>query len=166
MDMSRGLGGVHTVTWFDTGVGLREMLMRSESDAAQVKATLHGRGYELTVIGNLLPSEVAQVLVLPLFRPRQWVPLEQEEGEEGEMVAMVQLVRPFGSPPNPNPNSNPNPNPNPDPDPSPNPDPDPNPNPDPKQVSREKKQRRKQQKEKGATGGEVLSMIASPWGWG
>ena len=39
------------------------------------------------------------MLVLPLFRPRQWAPLEQEEGEEGEMVAMVQLVRPFGSPP-------------------------------------------------------------------
>ena len=56
------------------------------------------------------------------------------------------------------PNSNPNP--------SPNPDPDPSPNTDPEQVSREKKQRRKQQKEKGATGNEVLPMIASPWGWG
>ena len=102
MDLSRGLGGVHTVTWFDTGVGLREMLVRSESDAAQVKAVLQARGYELTACGNLLPSEVAQVLVLPIFRPRQWVPLEQEEGDEGdegEMVAMVQLVRPFGSPP-------------------------------------------------------------------
>ena len=63
---------------------------------------LQARGYELTACGNLLPSEVAQVLVLPIFRPRQWVPLEQEEGDEGdegEMVAMVQLVRPFGSPP-------------------------------------------------------------------
>ena len=71
MDLSRGLGGVHTVTWFDTGVGLREMLVRSESDAAQVKAVLQARGYELTACGNLLPSEVAQVLVLPIFRPSQ-----------------------------------------------------------------------------------------------
>lgn len=45
---------------------------------------------------------VAQVLVLPLFRPRPWVPLEHEEqeGEDGGergMVAMVQLVRPVAS---------------------------------------------------------------------
>ena len=78
------------------------MLVRSEQDAALVKANLHGRGYEGAVSGNLLPSEVAQVLVLPLFRPRPWVPLEQEEeegddGGEGGMVAMVQLVRPVGS---------------------------------------------------------------------
>ena len=101
--MNRGLGGVNTVTWYDTGVGQREMLVRSESDATQVKATLLARGYEITASGNLLPSEVAQVLVLPLFRPRQWTPLtqeraedEEEEGEEGlnasgDMVAMVQV---------------------------------------------------------------------------
>ena len=45
---------------------------------------------------------VAQVLVLPLFRPRPWVPLEHEEqegddGGERGMVAMVQLVRPVAS---------------------------------------------------------------------
>jgi len=37
--------------------------VRSEQDAALVKANLHGRGYEGAVSGNLLPSEVAQVIL-------------------------------------------------------------------------------------------------------
>ena len=55
----------------------------------------------------------AQVLVLPVFKPRRWVPLTKDPDDDGDddddggdgggddedMVAILQLVRPHGAPP-------------------------------------------------------------------
>ena len=141
---------LHTATFYDTGVGMRELLVRREQDTGLVAATLRERGYATAGGSSLEPTEVAQarlarrprspaqpkgahrglltasaelgrcrgvaqVLVLPVFKPRRWVPLTKDaadgdddggdddggdgDDDDDDMVAILQLVRQHGAPP-------------------------------------------------------------------
>ena len=136
---------LHTATFYDTGVGMRELFVRRAQDTGLVAATLRERGYATAGGSSLEPTEVAQarlarprspaqpkgahrglltasaelgrcrgvaqVLVLPVFKPRRWVPLtkdaadddggggDDDDDDDDDMVAILQLVRPHGAPP-------------------------------------------------------------------
>ena len=51
---------LHTATFYETGVGMRELLVRREQDTGVVAATLRERGYATARGGRLEPTEVAQ----------------------------------------------------------------------------------------------------------
>ena len=67
---------LHTATFYDTGVGMRELLVRRAQDTGLVAATLRERGYATAGGGSLEPTEVAQVRLARPCPPAQpqWCP--------------------------------------------------------------------------------------------
>lgn len=62
---------LHTTTFYDTGVGMRELLVRRAQDTGLVAATLRERGYATAAGGSLESTEVAQARLAPPRSPAQ-----------------------------------------------------------------------------------------------